>query len=294
MLVTATGTTRCTDDPVLGIPVCALSLLAPHRSYPPDSAARSPSSPRQVSSLSRHAGLAATSVSAAAAQTQHGAVSAGDDAGLPAAMPAQLNSAAVRTHSPILFAASVRRCVSSPALSLSAPVSDNDGDVLMRPTATAAAVVLHPARPSHAVLTDAAAAAAAGAAALDVHTVRVDASASPPDAAMMTADADADAELLLGQSDCKGDASVLLVSTSARSADDSGDDDMSVMTDVDADCSAEADASRQQRQCVDLAEAELSSVSVRIAAVGAPAAVTMARRSRGREGGSRGVATVGG
>jgi len=215
---------------------------------PADSAARSPSSSRQVSSLSRHAGLATTSV-----------------------------------HSPILFAASVRRCVSSPALSLSATVSDNDGDVLMRPTATAAAVVLHPARPSHAVLTDAAAAAAAGAAAVDVHTVRVDASASPPDAAMMTADADADAELLLGQSDCEGDASVLLVSTSARSADDSDVDDVSVMTDVDADCSAEADARRQQRQCVDLAEAELS--SVRIAAVGAPAAVTVVRRSRGREGG---------
>jgi hypothetical protein len=63
------------------------------------------------------------------------------------------------------------------------------------------------------------------------------------------------------------------------------DDAMSVMTDdVDADCcGVEAEASRQQRQCVDSAEAELS--SVRIAAVGAPAAATVVRRSRWREGG---------
>jgi hypothetical protein len=97
--------------------------------------------------------------------------------------------------------------------------------------------------------------------------VPVDASASLPDIAMMVANADADAELLLGQSDCKGD-SVLPVSTSAQSAADSDDDvdDMSVMTDVDAGCcSAEADAStssRQQRQCVDSAEAELSCANV--------------------------------
>jgi hypothetical protein len=45
----------------------------------------------------------------------------------------------------------------------------------------------------------------------------------------------------------------------------------------------EAEASRQQRQCVDSAEAELS--SVRIAAVGAPAAATVVRRSRWRDGG---------
>jgi len=37
------------------------------------------------------------------------------------------------------------------------------------------------------------------------HDVRVVASATSPDAEMMDADADADAELLLGQSDCKGD-----------------------------------------------------------------------------------------
>jgi hypothetical protein len=75
--------------------------------------------------------------------------------------------------------------------------------------------------------------------------VRVDASATPPDAAML-------------------------------------------MTDVDADCcGVEAEASKQQRQCVDSAEAELS--SVRIAAVGAPAAVITVRRSRWREGGGGSV-----
>jgi hypothetical protein len=120
---------------------------------------------------------------------------------------------------------------------------------------------------------------------MDVHDVRVVASAASPDAEMMTADADADAELLLGQPDCTGDAPVLRVSSSSHSVADRDDDAMSVMTDdVDADCcGVEAEASRQQRQCVDSAEAELSSVG--IAAVGAPAAATVVRRSRWREGG---------
>ena len=209
----------------------------------------------------------------------------------------------MQSRSPILFAASVRRCVSLPALSLSAASSDNDGDVLMRPRATAAAVVLHPARPPHAVLIDTTAAAVADAAAGDVQTARrVAASATLrlPDATMKTADADADAnaELLLDHSDCKGDADVRQVSSSAQSAadndsdDDDDDDDMGVMTDVDAGCgnvTEEAEASRQQRQCVDSAEVESS--SVRNAAVGAHAAVTVMRRSRRRVGGGGIVAT---
>jgi len=252
------------------------------------SASRPLSSPELVSSLSGPTGLPTTSASAATAHTQHGAVSADDDAGLPAAVSAQQNSAAVQTRSPILFAASVRRCVSLPALGLNATVSDHDADALMQSRATTAAVVLHPAPPPNAALTDAAA-EVVGAAAVDVHDVRVVASATSPDAEMMDADADADAELLLGHSDCKGDASLLRVSSGSHSVADRDDDDMSVMTDVDADCcGVEAEASRQQRQCVDSAEAELS--CVRIAAVGAPAAATVVRRSRWREGGRGTVA----
>jgi hypothetical protein len=102
--------------------------------------------------------------------------------------------------------------------------------------ATAAAVVAHPLRIPHAVLATAAA-AVAGAAAVDGHTASVVALAISADA-MMTADADADtdAERLLGQSDCRGAASVPLVSASAQSATDSGGDDVCVKTDVDADC----------------------------------------------------------
>jgi hypothetical protein len=201
--------------------------LPPHSDSvaPADSASdsRPLSSPEIVSSLSGPTGLPTTPASAATAHMQHGAVSADGDAGLPAAVSAQQNRAAMRTRSPILFAASVRRCVSLPALSLNATVSDNDADALMRSGVTTAAVVLHPAPPPHAALMDAAAAAAVGAAAVDVHDVRVVASATLTDAEMMAADADADAELLLGQRDCTGDAPVLRVSSSSHSVADSDD-----------------------------------------------------------------------
>jgi hypothetical protein len=54
----------------------------------------------------------------------------------------------------------------------------------------------------------------------------------------MDAEADAEAELLLGQSDCTGDASVLRVSSGSHSVADRDDDDaVCVMADdVDADC----------------------------------------------------------
>jgi hypothetical protein len=104
---------------------------------PADSESRSPSSPQPVSSTSRPAGHATTSVPAAATQChpQHRSVrlSADGHAGLPAAVPVQLHDDAVQTHSPILFAASVRRCVSLPTLT------------------AAAVVVTHPPRIPHAL-----------------------------------------------------------------------------------------------------------------------------------------------
>jgi hypothetical protein len=88
-----------------------------------DSGSRSLSSPQLVSSPSRPAELATASVPAAATHTQNGSVrlSANGDAGTHTAVPV-LHGDEVPTHSPILFAAPVRRCVSLPTLTAAAVV----------------------------------------------------------------------------------------------------------------------------------------------------------------------------
>jgi hypothetical protein len=123
-------------------PLATASALQPRLLFTCRMHTRRAAPPQLVSSLSRPAGLATTSVCAATGHTQHGVVSADDDAGLPAAVPAPLRGAAAAVQ--IRSEASVRRCVSLPALSLNATANDNDGDVLMRPRATAAALLLHP------------------------------------------------------------------------------------------------------------------------------------------------------